>query len=75
LPANEEGAHQVINTSDAPLRYLCISTMLEPEIAVYPDSGKTGYFAGVAPGADRGEGDLIGFFNNASQVRYWDGEE
>lgn len=75
LPANEEGAHQVINTSEAPLRFLCMSTMIEPEIAVYPDSGKIGYFTGAAPGADRAAAAAMGFFPADAQVGYFDGEE
>jgi len=38
-------AHQVINRSQAPLRFLAFSTMLEPEVAVYPDSKKIGVLA------------------------------
>jgi len=34
--------HQIINNSQAPLRFLAISTMKEPEVAVYPDSKKVG---------------------------------
>jgi uncharacterized cupin superfamily protein len=75
LPVNEEGAHQIVNTSGAPLRFLCMSTMIEPEIAVYPDSGKIGYFTGVAPGADRAAPAAIGFFPAAAQVGYFEGEE
>jgi uncharacterized cupin superfamily protein len=37
--------HQVINTGSSPLRYLSFSTMLEPEVAVYPDSKKVGVLA------------------------------
>ncbi len=37
--------HQVINRSSAPLRYLALSTMIEPEVAVYPDSKKIGVLA------------------------------
>ena len=40
IPAGPEYPHQIINTSDAPLRYLSISTMETPEICEYPDSGK-----------------------------------
>ena len=29
--------HQILNTSDAELRYLAISTMIEPDIAEYPE--------------------------------------
>jgi uncharacterized cupin superfamily protein len=37
-----ERAHQIINTSNAELRYLSISTKILPEIAEYPDSKKVG---------------------------------
>lgn len=35
-------AHQLINTSDQKLRYLCISTTYLPEVVIYPDSRKAG---------------------------------
>lgn len=40
-----DSAHQLINTSNAPIRYLCMSTMRGPEVALYPDSGKVGVAA------------------------------
>lgn len=46
------GAHQVINRSDEPVRFVIFSTMIEPEIAEYPDSGNIGVLAGENPGAD-----------------------
>ena len=39
-PGDGSTAHQIENTSDAPLRYLTFSTKLEPEVLEYPDSGK-----------------------------------
>ena len=39
LPAGAEAAHQLVNTSDEPMRYLCFSTMVESDV---PDSGKVG---------------------------------
>lgn len=41
-------AHQLINTSSAPLRYMCLSTMVTPEVALYPDSDKLGILGGEA---------------------------
>jgi uncharacterized cupin superfamily protein len=35
-----ETAHQIVNDSDKELAYLSISTMTDPEICEYPDSGK-----------------------------------
>ena len=46
-----EGAHQVLNLSDDPARFLIVSTMVVPEVCEYPDSGKVGVWAGAAPGA------------------------
>ncbi|MEO8241188.1 MAG: hypothetical protein ABI832_02690 [bacterium] len=41
-PGDGSTAHQIVNTSAAPLRYLTFSTKLEPEVVEYPDSGKFG---------------------------------
>ena len=71
----EDGAHQLINDSDEPLCYLAFSTMLDPEVAVYPDSGKIGAMVGSAPGGDSAKTTLRTFFREADQVPYWDGEE
>ncbi len=46
LAARADAAHQVINTSDAPVRYLAISTMNPTDVIVYPDSKKHGILAG-----------------------------
>ena len=46
MPANENGAHMLINTSDAPLVYLDIDTVSSPDVSVYPDSGKILVMAG-----------------------------
>ena len=37
-----EGAHQVANRTDSPVRVLMLSTMVMPEIVEYLDSGKVG---------------------------------
>lgn len=64
IPAGPEYPHHLINTSDAPLHYLSISTMQKPEICEYPDSGKVGTFA---PG-------LRVLHRPQTGVDYWDGE-
>jgi uncharacterized cupin superfamily protein len=67
-------AHQIINTSDAELRYLAISTMMiEPDIAEYPDSGKRLMLAGAPPG--RGPYPLYVLTPNDATADYWQGEE
>jgi uncharacterized cupin superfamily protein len=75
LPAGESGAHQVINTSDEPLRYLCFSTMIEPDAMVYPDSNKIGLFAGAAPGGPKEKRTLSKFLRSDAEVDYYEGEE
>lgn len=40
LPADDRGARRIINDSKGPVQYLMISTMNDPDVTVYPDSGK-----------------------------------
>lgn len=49
LLAGGDKPHQLWNSGASPLRYLCVSTMHEPEVLRYPDSGKLGVMAGSAP--------------------------
>ncbi len=69
-----ETAHQLVSDPDAELRYLCVSTMVAPDVVEYPDSGKVRVFAGTAPGGDRGRRTLEAAFRAADAVDYWDGE-
>ncbi len=74
FPARAEGAHQLVNTSDTILRYLCFSTMVEPDAIVYPDSGKVGVFVGAAPGGPKGKRILSEFYKDDGKVSYYEGE-
>ena len=75
LPVGADGAHQLVNTSGAPLRYLCFSTMIEPDVMVYPDSRKVGVFGGTAPGGSKEERTYAKFLREDAEVGYYDGEE
>ena len=75
LPAGEPGAHQIINTSDETLRYLCFSTMVEPDVMIYPDSDKVGLFAGSAPGGPKEKSTLSKFLRGNAEIGYYEGEE
>ena len=75
LPAGEEGAHRISNTGDEPLRYLAVSTMNDPDVTGYPDSGKLGVFAGAPPGGPSDERIVSGYFREDDAVDYWEGEE
>jgi uncharacterized cupin superfamily protein len=74
MPADERGAHKVINDSDEPLRYLLFSTMNDPDVIVYPDSEKVGVFAGSAPG-DHDQREFTEYYEREDAVGYWTGEE
>lgn len=75
LPPGAASAHQVINRSEATLRYLCFSTMADPDVSVYPDSGKVGVFVGAAPGGDAARRSVFAFLKLDAGVEYWEGEE
>jgi len=68
FPEGPEGAHQVRNDTDEPVRVLIASTKRQPDAAVYPDSGKMGVWSGNED-ADPGR-----MFRIESEVDYWDGE-
>jgi uncharacterized cupin superfamily protein len=42
----ESGAHQVRNDGAEPVRILVLSTVSDPDVRVYPDSGKVAVTAG-----------------------------
>ena len=46
FPVGPEHAHQMVNDSDGPLVYLCISTQHKCEVVGYPDSKKVAMSAG-----------------------------
>jgi uncharacterized cupin superfamily protein len=71
LPADERGAHRVVNDSDDPLTYLAISTMNEPDVTVYPDTDRIGVFAGSPPGSDE-ERTVHGYYRREDTDSYWD---
>jgi uncharacterized cupin superfamily protein len=74
LPAGAEHAHKVVNTSEEVVRYLCVSTMSEPDVVLYPDTGKVGVFAGAPPGGDKAARTLHAYLDAAAQRGYWEGE-
>jgi uncharacterized cupin superfamily protein len=49
LPAGPGHAHRLDNTSDAPLRYLCISSKAVADVVGYPDSDKILAVANPSP--------------------------
>jgi uncharacterized cupin superfamily protein len=41
FPRGEAGAHSLVNRSNAPVRYLVVSTTNGPDVVEYPDIGAT----------------------------------
>ena len=74
-PPGAEGAHQIVNTGGVTLRYLALSTMEDPEVVEYPDSGKYGVVVGRPPGARFTEAKFHAFAFKKDAVDYWAGEE
>ena len=69
IPAGSAYPHQIVNTSEAPLKYLSISTMERPEVVEYPDSDKV-----LAMGKVRGPEGFSRMTRRAEDLEYWDGE-
>jgi uncharacterized cupin superfamily protein len=69
FPRGEQGAHQLVNRTDATVRFVAISTHGDPDVVIYPDSDKVG----VAERRSRGGG-LREFFRRSAAVDYYDGE-
>ena len=60
------------NDTDEPVRVVMLSTASDPEVCVYPDSGKVGVFAGWS----RKDGQKVKLINRPeANLDYWDGEE
>ena len=64
IPAGPAYPHQIINTSNAPLKYLSISTHAPVEVCEYPDSGK---LQASGPG-------LRSMHRHGTALDYWEGE-
>lgn len=74
-PPGPECAHQIRNDGKAPLVYLALSTMEDPEVVEYPDSGKYGVISGRPPGGRRDEAAFSVFALKDAGVDYWKGED
>ena len=62
-----EGAHQLTNRTDVPVRVLMLSTKLMPEIVEYLDSGKVG--------TRDAHGNRLLLSRAGEPADYWDGED
>src|SRR6266568_1621538 len=62
-----EGAHQIRNDTDAPVRVLMLSTLIAPDIVEYLDTGKIG--------ARSVAGERIIFARPGPELEYWEDED
>jgi uncharacterized cupin superfamily protein len=67
FPRGKDGAHQVINNTDSPIRVLMLSTLIKPDLVEYLDSGKVG--------ARSVAGERILLSRPGPVLDYWDGED
>lgn len=63
----KDGAHQVKNATDQPIRVLMLSTLVSPDIVEYLDTGKVG--------ARSVAGERIMFGKPGPELDYWEGED
>jgi uncharacterized cupin superfamily protein len=67
--SGEAGGHQLANRTEQTVRFLSFSTNGEPDVVIYPDSGKLGAFERLPDG-----GGLRVLFRLSDAVDYYDGE-
>ena len=67
FPRGKEGAHQIRNGTDSPIRVLMLSTRIAPDIVEYLDTGKVG--------ARSVAGERIMFGKPGPELDYWEGED
>lgn len=74
VPPGPDTPHQIINDGDMDLKYLCVSTMEEPDIVMMPDSGKVNIMAGSPPGGEKSARTLSVSLPLDAAVDYWANE-
>jgi len=67
FPRGDDGLHQVINRTEAPVRVLMLSTLIAPDLVHYADSGKFG--------ARSAKGEHVMLSRPGPTLDYWDGED
>jgi uncharacterized cupin superfamily protein len=70
FPRGEAGAHQLVNRTGEAVRFLAFSTNGDPDVVLYPDSGKIGAAERRPDG-----GGLREMFRLADAVDYWEAEQ
>lgn len=68
FPVGERGAHQIVNRTEKPVRFLAVSNQ-QPDIVIRPDSGTLGAFERRPEG-----GGLYKHFRLGDAIEYFEGE-
>jgi uncharacterized cupin superfamily protein len=72
--SGRRGAHRIENRSDAPVRFLIVSTMISPEVNEYPESDKI-WVRDFAPGGEPVDDDPLDILARPDpDLDYMDGE-
>jgi uncharacterized cupin superfamily protein len=66
----EEGAHQIVNRTEEPVRFLAISPSGAPDIVIRPDGGTVGVFERRPEG-----GGVYEHYRRSDAVDYYEGEQ
>ncbi len=67
FPRGKDGAHQIRNDTEAPIRVLMLSSTVAPDIVEYLDTGKVG--------ARSVAGERIMLARPGPELDYWEGED
>lgn len=67
FPRGEQGAHQISNRTDSPIRVLMLSSMVAPDVVHYLDTDK------VAASSVEGKGIMLA--RRGPTLDYWEGED
>jgi len=67
FPRGEQGAHQVSNRTNEPIRVLMLSTLISPDVVEYLDSGKVGVIDA--------QGNRLFRTFRGRDAEYWEGED
>jgi uncharacterized cupin superfamily protein len=72
FPTGPDGAHQIVNRTEEPARYVVAAAHASPEIVEYPDSGK---LASMSRGESQRGGPLWTIHRLGDAADYFDGEQ
>jgi len=73
-PGGPNTAHQLVNSSEADLKVLAVSTRISPEVCEYPETGRFGLIAEMPSSIDGEPRELLFVGRATESLEYWEGE-